>query len=62
MKTAVPVKETDADFTPRQAELNVNVCAAIREQAIRNRLALKVDGLISESYRFIEPALSLKCM
>ncbi|GLO53554.1 hypothetical protein PPUN110474_49550 [Pseudomonas putida] len=62
VKTAVPVKETDADFTPRQAELNVNVCAAIREQAIQNRLALKVDGLISESYRFIEPALSLKCL
>ena len=61
-KTAVPVKETDADFAPRQIELNVNVTAAIREQAERNRTALKVDGLITESYRFIDPAHSLKCL
>jgi hypothetical protein len=61
-KTAVPVKETDADFTPRQIELNVNVTAAMREQAERNRTALKVDGLITEGYRFIDPAQSLKCL
>lgn len=61
-KTAVPVKETDADFIPRQEALNVNITAALREQAERNRAALKHDGLITEAYRFIDPALSLKCL
>jgi len=61
-KTAVPVKETDADFSPRQAELNVNVTEAVREQAVQRRAALKSDGMITESYRFISPAQSLKCL
>ncbi|MFJ4345331.1 hypothetical protein [Pseudomonas sp. NPDC089401] len=59
-KTAVPVKETDADFMPRQLELNANITEAMREQAERNRAALKVEGLITESYRFDRPEDSLK--
>ncbi|MCV6454945.1 hypothetical protein [Pseudomonas aeruginosa] len=61
-KATLPVKEVDADFLIRQNELNVNITSPIRELAERNRAELKIDGLITESYRFIEPSLSLKCL
>lgn len=59
-KTAVPVKETDADFMPRQIALNVNISEAMREQAERDRAALKIDGRVTESYRFADLQTSLK--
>ncbi|SAL64718.1 hypothetical protein AWB70_06015 [Caballeronia cordobensis] len=61
-KSAVPVKEGDPDFSPRQAELNVNVTDDIRQQAEERRAQLKVDGLITESYRFVRPGDVLKCL
>ncbi|WP_312934941.1 hypothetical protein [Pseudomonas sp.] len=59
-KTAVPVKELDADFMPRQQTLNAGITDAMREQASQHRAALKVDGLPTESYRFSDLAESLK--
>ncbi len=62
MKAAIPVKEADADFLLRQNELNINITEGMREHAEHNRSALRIDGLITESYRFVEPAISLKCL
>ncbi|MFK0091905.1 hypothetical protein [Pseudomonas sp. NPDC090592] len=60
VQTAVPVKETDADFMPRQLALNAGITEAMREQAVQQRAALKVDGLVTESYRFAELGQVLK--
>jgi len=56
------VKEGDADFAPRILELSCNITAqAIAAgEALRERL--RIDGAITESYRFIAPALALKCL
>ncbi|MFJ1472475.1 hypothetical protein [Massilia orientalis] len=61
-KPRVPVKEWDTDYGPRQAELNANVTPALREQAERHREALKVDGLVTESYRFVSPEIALRSL
>jgi hypothetical protein len=59
-QSAVPVKEGDPDFSPRQIELNVNVTDVMRAQAEARRAQLEVDGLIVESYRFVRPDDALK--
>jgi hypothetical protein len=59
-KSAVPIKEGDADFSPRQLELNVNVTEEMRTLAEARRAQLKVDGLMVESYRFVRPDDALK--
>lgn len=61
-QAGIPVKEGDPDFTPRIRELSVNVT----EQAIaggeRLRDSLRVDGLITETYRWVQPAQALKLL
>ena len=61
-KTGSLVKEGDADFAPRIVELSVNIAPQHIEAGERLRESLRVDGLITESYRFMEPAQALKCL
>ncbi|REE07496.1 hypothetical protein B0G71_8009 [Paraburkholderia sp. BL27I4N3] len=61
-KLAVPVKEGDPDFMPRQNELNANVSDRTRTEAETRRTALKENGLITESYRLVSPEVALKCL
>lgn len=56
------VKEVDADFVPRILALSCNVSPAAVEAGERLREGLRVDGLITESYRFMPPAQALKCL
>ncbi|GAB7537027.1 hypothetical protein [Burkholderia sp. 3C] len=58
----VPIKEGDPDFASRQQALNVNIDDTMREAARRQRESLKVDELITESYRFVRPEVALKCL
>lgn len=59
-QASIPVKEGDPDFTPRIRELSVNVTEQALADGERLREALRVNGLITESYRYIEPAQALK--
>lgn len=40
--------------TPRQIELNVKITSVIRAHAEHHRAALKIDGLVTESYRLVD--------
>jgi hypothetical protein len=61
-KSAVPVKEGDADFAPRQLELNRDITLMIRQESKVRRERLKSNQLVSESYRFVRPEEALKCL
>lgn len=61
-KSSSLVKEGDADFAPRIIELSVNIRPEHIAEGERLRESLRVDGLITESYRFMEPAQALKCL
>lgn len=56
------VKETDFEFAPKQEELNCNITEAIREQAKQHRKQLIVEGKMTETYKSVSPAISLKCL
>lgn len=58
----VPVKEGDLDFAPRQAELNIKVTDSLRDEVEKRRARLGETGQITESYRFMRPEASLKCL
>jgi hypothetical protein len=61
-KSAVPVKEGDPDFSPRQAELNAHVTSELRDSVERRRAEIKENALVVESYRFVRPDVALKCL
>lgn len=61
-QASIPVKEGDPDFAPRILELTPNVSAQAIADGERLREGLKVNGLMTESYRFMEPALALKAL
>lgn len=61
-KSGALVKEADADFAPRQIELNINVTDDVRERAEERRAQLREGGLVTESYRFVRPDDVLKCL
>lgn len=59
-KTGLKIKEGDADFAPRILELSVNISAQAIADGEKLREGLKENGLITESYRLIDPELALK--
>lgn len=61
-QSGVPVKEGDPDFTPRIMELSARISPQAVAAGERLREGLRLDGLITETYRFIDPALALKCL
>jgi hypothetical protein len=61
-KASIPVKEGDPDFTPRIRELTVNVTEQAIADGERLREALRVDGHITESFRYVPPAQALKLL
>jgi hypothetical protein len=61
-QSSVPVKEGDADFTPRIVELSVNLTEAHIAQGEALRQSLRINGLITESFRYVTPAQALKML
>lgn len=61
-QASIPVKEGDPDFTPRIHELSVNVSEQALADGERLRESLRVDGLMTESYRYLQPAQALKLL
>lgn len=57
-----PVKEGDPDFVPRILELSAHVTDQAVIDGERQREALRVNGLITESFRYIPPAQALKAL
>jgi hypothetical protein len=61
-QAGLKVKEGDADFAPRILELSAHVSPQAIADGELLRAGLRVNGLITESYRFISPALALQCL
>jgi hypothetical protein len=61
-QASIPVKEGDPDFTPRIRELSVNVSEQAIADGERLRESLRVDGMITESYRYLQPAQALQLL
>ena len=61
-KSGVPMKEGDPDYRAWLMQHEQDITIDQRAIAESNRLALRKDGLVTETYRFLRPADALKCL
>lgn len=61
-KSSVPIKESEAEYRDWLRKHDCDISAEERADAESHRVKLRENGMVKESYRFVEAPEALKCL